>query len=302
MSLSTKSSIIAGGIDVSSDTVVCGGQERVVGENTKWYMRNKYLQLKHLSKSSTVDEKSLLKIVSLKLPLTFGKKLEFYDDDKKGMPVKSEKKSSSEKHAKAMEVLKNRLGEPIDVIVNRLVTEYNIRSPLFWVLGDIVRFLAVVNKRKKPNAKKIKISPEMAVLIEKIWQNKSFFKYVVNSDEVPNNMMELVVYMLDIIEKNKPPKGRWVEPRLEMIKYPCWCSISKNQLALKIEDEKKKLKQKIKENEDIKGMDVLKEYVFTILNIENLLIDYVDDIEKYFVHLAKNMSKILNSLNTFFKK
>jgi hypothetical protein len=302
MSLSEKSNTIAGGIDVSSDTVVCGGQERVVGENTKWHMRNKYLQLKHLSKSSTVDERGLLKIVSLKLPLTFGKKLEFYDDDKKDMPVKSEKKSSSEKHAKAMEVLNNRLDESIDVIVKRLVTEYNLRGPLFWVLGDIVRFLAVVNRRKKPNAKKIKISPEMAALMEKIWQNKSFFKYVVNSDEVPNNMMELMMYMLDTIEKNKPPRGRWVEPRLEMIKYPCWCSISKNKLAAKIEDEKKKLKQKIKDSKDIKDMDVLKEYVFTVLNIENLLINYVNDMEKYFVHLAKNMSKIFNSLKKFFKK
>jgi hypothetical protein len=301
MSLSAKSNTIAGGIDVSSDTVVCGGQERVVGENTKWHMRNKYLQLKHLSKSSTVNEKGLLKIVNLKLPLTFGKKLKFYDDDKKDMPVKSEKKSSYEKHAKAMEVLKNRLDESIDVIVNRLVTEYNLRAPLFWVLGDIVRFLAVVNKRKKPNARKIKISPEMAVLMEKIWKNKSFFKYVVNSDEVPNNMMELMVYMLETIEKNKPPKGKWVEPRLEMIKHPCWCSISKNKLAEKIAGEKKKLKQKIKEDGDIKDIDVLKEYVFTILNIENMLINYVDDTEKYFVHLAKNMSKIFSSLKKFFK-
>ena len=98
----------------------------------------------------------------------------------------------------------------------------------------------------------------MAALMEKIWHNKSFFKYVVNSDEVPNNMMELMVYMLDTIEKNKPPKGRWVEPRLEMIKYPCWCFISKNKLAAKIEDEKKKLKQKIKDTKGIKDMDVLK--------------------------------------------
>jgi hypothetical protein len=227
--------------------------------------------------------------------------LKFYNDDKKDMPVKSERKSSYEKHAKAMEVLKNRLDESIDVIVKRLIIEYNLRAPLFWVLGDIVRFLAVVNKRKKPNAKKIKISPEMAELMEKIWQNKSFFRYVVNSDEVPNNMMELVVYMLDTIEKNKPPKGRWIEPRLEIIKHPCWCSISKNKLAANIEDVKKKLKKKIKDADNIKDIDVLKEYVFTVLNIENMLINYVDDTEKYFVQLAKNMSNIFNSLKKFFK-
>lgn len=301
MSLSEKSNTIAGGIDVASDTVVSGGQERVVGENTKWYMRNKYLQLKHISKSPTVDERSLLKIVGLKLPLTFGKKLVFYDDDKKDMPVKSEKKSSSEKHAKSVKVLKDRLDESIDAIVNRLVTEYNLRAPLMWVLGDIVRFLAVVNKRKKSNARKIKISPKMAVLVEKLWRGDSFFKYVVNSDEVPNNMMDLMVFMLETIEKNRPPKGRWVEPQLEIIKYPCWCSISKKEIASKIEDEKKKLKKKIKAG-GIKDMDILKEYVFTILNIENLLVDHVDNTEKYFVHLAKNMSKIFNSLKKFFKK
>jgi hypothetical protein len=107
---------------------------------------------------------------------------------------------------------------------------------------------------------------------------------------------------LDTIEKNNPPKGMWDEPRLEMIKYPSWCSISKNKLAARIEDEKKTLKQKIKDTRGIKDMDVLKEYVFTVLNIENLLIDYVNDMEKYFVHLAKNMSKILISLKKFFKK
>lgn len=302
MSLSTKSNGIAGGIDVNSDTVVCGGQERVVGENTKWHMRNKYLQLKHLSESSTVDERGLLKIVGLKLPLTFGKQLEFYNDDKKDMPVKSEKKSSSEKHAKAIGVLNTRLDSSIDVIVKRLIIEYNLRTPFFWVLGSIIRFLAVVNKRKKPNAKKIKISPNMAALMEDIWKNKSFFKYVVNSDEVPNNMMELMMYMLDTIEKNKPPKGRWVDPQLEMIKYPHLCPVSKNKLVVMIDNEKKKLKQKIKNNKDMNDMDIVKEYVFTVLNIENLLIDHVDDVEKYFVHLAKNMNKIFNSLKKFFKK
>lgn len=297
MNLSELSNIIAGGIDVVGDTVVSGGQERVVGENTKWYMRNKFLKLKHMSNSSLTGERDLLKIVSLKLPLTFGKNLVFYDDDKKEMPVKSEKKYSSERHDKAMEVLKERLDESIDKIVNRLVTKYNLRAPLFWVLGDIVRYLALVNKRQKPNAKKIKISPEMAALIETIWRGKKYFRYVVNSDNAPNNLIELMVYMLEIIEKNRPPKGIWVEPMLEIIKYPYWCSISKDEIVKKIEVEKKKLKQKTK---NMNGMDKLKEYVFTILTIENLLIDHIDRLEKYYIHLAKNMSKIFDSLKKFF--
>lgn len=61
--------------------------------------------------------------------------------------------------------------------------------------------------------------------------------------------------------------------------------------------EKKKLKQKTK---NMNGMDKLKEYVFTILTIENLLIDHIDRLEKYYIHLAKNMSKIFDSLKKFF--
>ena len=299
MNLSEISNAIAGGIDVVCDTVVIsGGQELVVGENTRWYMRNKFLKFKHISKSSSVSEKDLLKIVNLKLPLTFGKKLTYYDDDKENMPTKSEKKSNIEKHEKAVEVLNERLDESIDKIINRLLTEYNLRAPLFWVLGDIVRYLALVNKKKKPNMRKIKISPEMSVIIENIWRGKSYFQYVVNSDDVPKNLMELMIYMLEAIGKNKPPKGVWIEPKLENVKYPRWCSISKDEIVKKIEAEKEKIKQ----TTGIDGIDKIKEYVFTILTIENLLIDHVDKLEKYYIHIAKNMSNIFDSLKKFFNK
>jgi hypothetical protein len=299
MSLYEHSDKIAGGIEVISDTIKCGGQERVVGENTKWYMRNKFLQFKHLSKSKTADEKALLKIVNLKIPLTFGKKLNFYDDDKNSMPVKSEKKNNEDIYDKAIDVLNTRLNESIDVITNRLIVEYNLRSPLFWVLGDTVKFLAVVYKKKKPSGRKIKISPQMAELVEKIWKNNNYFQYVINSDDIPNNMMELMLYMLEAIEKNKPSPGNWKEPTLEIVKYPCWCSTSKKKIGDLIDEEKKKLKHKIG---DKRGIEVIREYIFTILTIENILIDRVDKLEHYFIHLAKNIRKLFISLRNFFKK
>lgn len=298
--LSTTAGTIAGGIDVVSDKIMSGGQERVVGENTKWYMRNKFLQLKHLTKSDKTNEKTLLKILGLSLPITFNNKV-FYDDDKKDMPTNSEKKSESEIHKKAIGVLKERLDNSIDIIVKRLVEEYNLRAPLFWVLSDIVKFLAIVNKRKKENARKIKISPSMAAIIEKIWKGKSYFRYVVNTDEVPNNMIELMLHMLEIIEKNKPPKGLWKEPQVDVVKYPCFCKISKVQLEAMINDEKKELKQRIKLR-NATGIEVVQEYILTILTIENLLTSHVDNIEKYYIELAKNMSKIFKSLRVFFKK
>lgn len=299
MDLSNKSNLIAGGIDVVGGFIKCGGQERVVGENTKWNMRNKFLKLKHLSKSPTIDDKSLLKIVSLKLPLTFNRNLNFYDDDKNPMPSKTEKTSSCDIHDKAIEVLEERLNDKTCAIVKRLTTEYNLRAPLFWVLSDTVKFLAVTQRKKNPTARKVKISPEMAALIENIWKGKDYFQYVVNSDDVPSNMMDLMLNMLEVIEKGNPPRGEWAEPKLEILKHPCWCSVLKTEVEKAIDDEKKKLVKKIK---GMKGIDIVKEYIFTILTIENLLIDFLDRVEQYYIHQAKNMSKIFDSLKKFFKK
>lgn len=299
MSMHTSANVIAGGIEVSGSAIIkSGGRDRVVGENAKWGMRNKFLQLKHLSTSKIADEKSLLKIVGLKIPLTFDKKLTFYDDDKKPIPVKSEENSNIEIHDKALIVLKQRLDESVDGLVKLLTVEYNLRAPLFWVLGDIVKLLAVVNKKQHPDSKKIKISPEMALMIEKIWDGKSYFQYVINSDEVPANITDLMLYMLDCIENNYQLKGDWVEPILDKVRYPCWCSISKNDVELDIENEKKELDSRVKNQT---GLNVIKEYIFSILTVENMIIDHIDGIEKYFIHLAKNMQIICEGLKKFFK-
>lgn len=299
MNTSTTACMIAGGIDVISDSVISGGQERVVGENTKWYMRNKFIQLKHLA-SSNADEKSLLKIVGLSIPITFGKKIKvYYDDDKNKIPTVTKKESVSEKQKKALEILDSRLDNNIDTIVKRAVIEYKLHAPLIWVLGDIVKFLAVVNKKKKPNTRKIKISPDMAVLIEKIWRGKNYFQYVINTDDVPSNMIDLMIHMLELIQKNNPPRGKWVEPILDIIKYPCFCKINKSQLEVMIDNEKKDL---VKRVSSLNPLDAIKEKILTILTIENLLVDHIDSIEKYYVVLAKNMSKIYDSLKVFFKK
>jgi hypothetical protein len=166
-----------------------------------------------------------------------------------------------------------------------------------WVLSDIVKLLAVTNKKIKNNPRKIKISPNMSELIEKIWSNNSHFKYIVNSDDVPGNLMELIVYMLDIIGKTRPSKGKWTEPHLDDVKYPCWCSISKEDISKKIEEEKNLLKNTIQNK---KSIDNIKHYIFTILSIENLLINRLDSLEKYYIGVAKNMEKILIAIRKFF--
>jgi hypothetical protein len=300
MDLFDSSNLIAGGIEVTGDTIKYGGREYIVGENTKWFMRNKFLQLKYLSRSSTTNEKELLKIVGLKLPLTFCKQLNFYNDDKNPIPVKTDKENELAKYDKSIIVLDNRLNDKIDTIIKRLINEYNLRAPLFCILSDIVKFLAIINKKRKPTASKIKISPQMAELIEKIWQGRSYFTYVVNSDNVPNDMMSLMLYMLETIEKNKQPMGKWIEPTLDIVKYPkIQQSHTISDINLMIDEEKEKLKQKIKNKN---GIEVINEYIFTILTVENILIDHVDNIEHYFIQIARNMDKIFDSLKIFFKK
>ena len=292
-----NSDIIAGGIDVIGSTITGGGHVRVVGENTNWYMRNKFLQLKHLSTSTNANEKNLLKIINLKLPLTFGKKLTFYDDEK-SIPLKSKRDSSEDIYIKAIEVLDKRLHMPVNKLVDTLITEYNLMAPLSLVLGDVVKFLAVINKKKNPDSKKIKISPEMAVMVENMWRPDVYFQYMVNSDSIPNNMIKLAIRMLDIVKKNNPPQGVWVEPNLEIVEYPCLCTLKKTKVSNMINDEKKKLDVKIKKN---KNLDNIKEYISTILTIENIIINHVNDIEKYFIIAAENMNKILASLKKFFR-
>ena len=296
MKLTKRSGEIAGGLDTVPDTVKHGGREIVVGENSKWYMRDKFLRFKYTADSDIVDEKTLLKIINLKLPLTFNGTLNYFDDGDK-MPIKSDKHVKKDIYEKAMGVLDYRLNASIDTIINRLITEYDLRAPLLWVLSDIVKLLAVTNKKIKNNPRKIKISPDMSELIEKIWSNNSHFKYIVNSDGIPGNLMELIVYILDIIGKTRPPKGKWIEPHLGEVKYPCWCSISKEDISKKIEEEKNLLKNTIKNK---KGIDSIKHYVFTILTIENLLINRLDSLEKYYIGVAKNMEKILIAIRKFF--
>lgn len=274
---------IAGGIEVVPDKIVSGGNEMVVGENTKWFMRDKFLQYSHLTKKNA-DEKSLLKIIGLSIPISFNREV-YFDDNSKKIPQKSKKQSDSEIHEKAIQILEKRLREQPHITVKRLVNEYNLRAPLFWVLSDIVKYLILLNKKKNPNARKTKISPNMAVIIEKIWGQKNYFQYVVNSDDVPNNMIDLMVH---ILKKIKHPKGEWKEPKLIKHTYP---SIS-DQVRKRIENEQKKTGK----NNDVK------DFVLSVITIENILIDHIDAIEKYYIIVAKNMKIIFDGLKIFYKK
>jgi hypothetical protein len=296
MTVGKYASIIAGGIDVVGGTVKCGGHTKVVGENSKWFMRDKYISLKYLSDATSASERSLLKILSLKIPLHFGQQIGYYDDDEKGMPTKTTVEVDDVLHEKAIGVLNEYMSEPVTQIIKRLVDQYKLQDPLFWVMGELIRFLAFTHKKRAKTKGMIKVSPELSLIIEQIWRGKNYFKYDINKDKAPTGVRELLVCMLDHLEKTKPPRGEWTPPKLIPTTYPVLTKEIRNTFEKNIMLEKKKL-EKIKKT----GVEETKEYVLAVLNMENVLIEWLHDIEQYYVDTATNISRILDSVKVFFR-
>ena len=198
---------------------------------------------------------------------------------------------------KSLGVIKERLDDNIQIIISRLIDENKLKMPAILVSIDIIRLLLKINKRAKPNARKIKISPEMSILVEHISRNDKIFKYIANAKDVPNNIIGLLFHMLESLKKNKISKGKWVEPAVKSIIYPELSDSDKKAINEKIVLEKKILMEKIK---NAKPNDLLMEHVFTILKIENLLVPHVHEIEMYYVQLAKNLNKNINKFKKVF--
>lgn len=292
----SKALEIAGGIEISNDVITYNGNKFVVGNNVKYNMRAKFLNIKYINNKTKSFEKQLLKIINLNIPLTFGKKIKFYDTDKKKLEI-DEKKVDEQIYNKTLNVIKERLDNDINTIISRMINENKLKIPVILVTIDIIRLLLKINKRKKPNFRKIKISSEMSILVEHISKNDKIFKYIANDKNIPNDIIGLLFHILESLEKNRIPSGKWVEPDVKPIKYPELSDGEKKMISNKIILEKKILEEKIK---GMESNDLLIEYVFTILKIEKLLVPYVYRIEMYYVQLAKNLNKILTSLKKFF--
>jgi hypothetical protein len=280
---------IAGGIDTKSDTVITGGKEIVVGENTKWNIRDQFLKVKYANN----DVKELLKIVGLKLPISFNSTIAYYDDakkDKQAPPKKKDDQISKTNREKAKELLKQSLDTSIQSTINDMIISNKLQDPLLWTLGDVIKYLAVVHRKKRPNSRRIKISPEMALIIEHIWGGKNYFKYHAFGTEVPQNMIELINHMLDTIQKDRPKQGIWVEPKLIRTTYPVLTAKIKESMEKDIVQIKKELSSKSK----------VIDYVLAVIKVRKVLSDHINNIEMYYVQNAKNIGKILKSLKKFF--
>lgn len=286
---------ISGGVRVEADTIACGGGTRVVGENTKWLLMHKLTEVVHLPPGA--DAKAILKIVGVALPLTFGRKV--YYDDGGETPTLGEAEAGEIINKKAVAAAINRLDYSVDRAVGQMVEDGDVIGPLFYVLGDIVKFLAVYEKRHNKEEGRIKISPVMAETVNKIWDSNNYFKYVINSDRAPATLLELIVYMLDVIAKKRPRDGVWREPVLVAAEKPVLSRRERQELRGEVEGIRSAATSRAAAAAN--DTAAIKIYVMAILEVETRLSDHVEAIEKYYIRAAKNFVAVLESLKIFLR-
>ena len=270
---------IIGGIQTSPTTIITGGREYVVGENAKWALRQKYIMLNNAP--ATMSDKKLIKIVGLAVPLSFSRKV-YYDDSKQQPPQRSI--YTKEYKKKALDMAKKKLDQPIASIIKSAIVTYNLKQPLDWALGDLLKLLAISIKKHKPNMRKIKVSPGLGTIITQIKKNEKYFKYNVNTN---SGITELIGTTLETLKKSRIPQSMWKPPRLSKPIYP-------------------ELDEGIQAEVDaIRNLDRgagLRDYLKAILDIENALMEHINEIEQFYVCLAGDIKKIEESLKKFLKR
>ena len=272
---------IIGGIDTASSTIMTGGREYVVGENSKWSLRQKYIMLDNAPPG--MSDKKLAKIAGLVVPLSFNKKI--YYDDSKHKPRQRDA-ASREYEKKILREVKKKLGQSPKDIINNSVKIYDIKRPFIWALGDLLKLIATFIKKHKPNMRKIKVSPNIGTVITQIKKNDKFFKY---DHKTGSNIIEVIGETLDTLGKSRIPQGMWRPPRLINPIYP---KLDNARMQKLIAAEKSKLSTR----------STLRERLLVILNVERILIDHINEIEQFYVSLAGDINKIAKSLKDFLGK
>jgi hypothetical protein len=267
---------IIGGIKCKSSTIKHNGTEFTTGEFAKWNMRNKLIMFKH---TPIEDTKCLLRIIGIKTRISFNRVLVYYDD---GTTVNDDEKHVSN----VMDDIKLRLNESVNDIINRLVAEYDLCNPLISSMVSIIKVLLVEIKKKRPTTKKIKISPELFSIISSVWYCHDRLNFT-PSGNVVCGMSDLIVYLMNMASKYTK-NGNWIEPAIVQIEYP----ILAPEIIKKTEARLKKLKSK---------KTTIDKYVMGLLEVENGLIDYIENIEHYYITVSNNNNLVQTSLKRFFR-
>lgn len=286
--------------DMSIIKIGGNGRNIVVGENAKWYLRNKFHHIEIMSEIDSKPDnydrgtiKELLKMVGLKMPITFEKSLTYEK-------IKPESKHTDDEitNDKLITLLDARLARPVNCIIKYSTVEYKLRKPLFVVLEDIIKYLVFLLKKNNKDFKKIDIPASLLPMMDDIWGGKQYFKFDVYSNDIPENMVDLTVHILDLL-KDKPNTGTWEVVDMKPIKFPTLSKAERDNIESQIKKKIDKLNDKMKKKK-IHGAQMVKEYIVTMLTIEHLLMEHLVEIEQYYISVTKDMVLLLSNLKLFF--
>ena len=103
-----------------------------------------------------------------------------------------------------------------------------------------------------------------------------------------NSVKELFLYILNLVENDDKTDKNFKCPVLKSTIYP----------VFDVKEYEKKNRDEIKRLEQSNSV---KDYVFAILMMENMLTEYLDKIERYYISCSKNMALVLDALYKYFK-
>lgn len=267
---------------IKSVLITVGGEKHVIGNVVKLRFNDKIIKLEAAMKYGHMSAKELLKILNLKIFITF------VDKDK----------NENNKINKQKDILTNRLNESIDDIIDRLVKEYYLKKPLDLSIMDLIKYLIAKYKKNNPKSRPVYISSDLCYIQHKIPKGYKYFKYKIGKKKVPSNIKELCITLLKLQKINKK---QFVNFNYITYKYP---QLDKNE-KIKINKQMKKIKDKL--NKDIKIIknkqkdkqiekQILYKYIKCLIDIEYLLMDHLIKIEYYYIKAHEQINLIKKHL------
>lgn len=280
-----------GGIDIKpeGETFITGGGkvERVINYYAKFNTKDRLLEYKHTNKKNIKD---LLQIIGLSVPITFDTRV-YYDEQGSKEYDNHDRKDNSEK---IITMLSTRLNLGFKSLMQLKIQEYELKEVAEVAMAELIAFLARYVKRKHPstNMRKIKISYSVAKLLDDITIGKSLFTIIAIGDttELPSNLSEVVLHMLNLVLKTKPKRGSWpVDLDLKQSAYP--------KLSKDIIKDVEKIRRDVVNSDNSKKN--INQLVYAILMVDHALLPHLVEIEQYFADIAYDVQKIHKSLQSF---
>lgn len=258
---------------------VGGGVEIVTGGSATVKCRDRSMYMDQYDRDT--DIKKLLAVINMKRPITFDG-LVTYDDNTNERII-----NRAVKHNTALIAnLKRRLRMTHNEIAKSMISECDITSPIRDAMIDIMNILIKAIKEKRPNMRKIKINGDVGELLDKINSGHEYFKVSADEDDIyPSSIFDVLCVLLDILAKNNIPKGVWTPKNVPPPEWP------------EIEDSKvKELNDFYKSNRHHNNVYDL---VSAIVTRENIICDYLDEVEKYYSKIASDLYEYRDAVNLF---